>query len=260
MRRPLLALAAVLVLLAAAGRRAAAEDVLVLDNGSVLRGVVVKETDKTIVLRMSGFIEDARVTVDVRRIVRRYVSIDKPTRTVMGAPVTPRSLPTDGPFWTPGAEHVVEPVPGTGVGPYEVHEEPDLHGEGFFDRLARVVDMSMPPDTTSRTVLAGLAFLGLLALVALGARIVEIEGLTLGRAALLTALLGACLAADVWFRGDLLRADRALWVLPVQAAAWLVAAGALLRCGPSRAVLLLAFVTFGTGVTVFTGGAVLVTF
>ena len=79
------------------------------------------------------------------------------------------------------------------------------------------------------------------------------------RTAVMGVLLGALLMANVFADDYLLRADRAVWVLPLEALAWMTAALLVLRCGLGRAVLLLAFVLFSLGVVVFTAGAVLVT-
>jgi hypothetical protein len=138
--------------------------------------------------------------------------------------------------------------------------EPSLQGEGFFARLARVAEMSLPREVAGRIALGVLLWFALLAIVVMGGRIADLETLTFGRAVVLSGLLGAFLAADVVLRGELLRADRASWVLPAQAVAWSAAAWAVLREDVGRIVLLLAFMLFSLSIVVFSAGAIVVSF
>jgi hypothetical protein len=245
-------LGAVLASLALAAP-ARGDEIFVLDSGTVLRGVPIREADGRIVVRLSGFGDDARVTLETSRIVRRFSTREPGPKGLRPPPVAAEDAPGEGQpaaVWTPPAL-VLDPVP---------PEEPELDEEGFFERLGRVLGMSVPPDANGRVALLVLVIMALMALVGLGARLVEVEGLTLGRTALLALLLAAILGANLLFEAETLRADRAVWALPLQAALWLVSARLLTRCEFSRAVLLLAFVLFGVLVGLFAAGAVLVSF
>lgn len=256
--RALLSLAVVLLALLGAVRPAWAEEVFVLENGVVLRGTAMRESGDEVVIRLSGFPEDARVTVATTQIVRRHAGST-------GVPRRPAGAPALGYTDAPLAE--ADPLPRFAGRPWAAPsgellplEEPSLQREGFFARLGRVAHMATPEDPVTRLVLAGLFGIALLALVGLGGRLLEFEDLRLGHAALLAAGLGAALLADVAHADILLRADRATWVLPAQALAWVGLAWGSLRCGPGRAVLLLAFLLFSLGVVGFAAGAVLVAF
>lgn len=258
MLRALPAIAVALLLHLACAAKARAEEVFELENGVVLRGTVARETGTEVVIRLSGFPEDARVTVQAARIVARRAG-------TLGRPRLPEASTRPAFTDAPSAGDV--PLPRFSGRPWSAAapgllplEEPSVQREGFFERLPRVVAMAMPTDGPTRGLLAGLLYGTLLALVLLGGRLLEIEGLNLARAALLSAVLGGLLLADAVFRAALLRADRAPWVVPGQALAWLGVAWTTLRCGAGRAVLLLAFLLFSVGVAGFAAGAVLVAF
>ncbi|MHC5010750.1 MAG: hypothetical protein ACYTG6_07330 [Planctomycetota bacterium] len=258
MTRPLALVAALFVVLALAAE-ARAEEVLVLEDGSVLRGTILKETPEVLVIRMSGLTEEVRLSVEKSRIVRRFTSTaptmslkpplpEHPDWSANATPVdpTPVSTPTPGP---------------SAPAPTDLPlEEPTVGSENFFQRLARVVVLSLPSDRTSQSALAMLLFVALLALVVMGGRLAEIDLMGWGRATLMAALLGAMLAVDIFFHEQTLRADRAVWMLPIQAVLWMLSALVLLRCGLARSVMLLAFVLFSLGVVAFSAGAILVTF
>lgn len=258
MVRALAVLLASLVLAALGARAARADEVFVLDNGMVLRGTALKESASEVVVRLSDFAEDARVTVEVARIVsRRAGTAGRP----QAVPHEARPRFTDGP--TTWDADVPRLDGGTWARPAlesEPLEEPSVRHEGFFERLGRVALLAMPGDAPTRAVLLLLYLAALLALVGLGGRLLEIEGLNLPRAATLAAALGAMVLSDALYRDLLLRADRALWIVPCQAAAWLALAFGLLRCDLGKGVLLLAFLLFSLGVVAFAAGAVLVAF
>jgi hypothetical protein len=256
-RIPLLVLV-VAGLLAAAPRSARAEELFVLDNGTVFRGEVLRETEDELVVKLAGFGRDARVTLEKKRIVRRSVTrytsgplaVPTPTETVREPEEAGERPSLDArPTWIETSSAEREPV-----------VEPPIHGENFFQRLARVAVLGLPKEPAGRVVLGALLLIALLAIVGMGGRMAEIETLSLGRATFLAALLGAALAADVFWHSHLLRADRALWVLPSQGFAWLAAAVATLRENVGRVVLLFAFVLFSVAIVVFSAGAILVTF
>jgi hypothetical protein len=253
-RFPLLLLLAA-ALLGTAAATAWADELVVLDNGSVLKGAVVRETKDDLVLRLSGFDHEAQVTIAKSRITRRHDLGDTGSRTTL-LPVNPGEEATPAPtvaVLPPSHErtHAIEPPRR-----FEVEIEPSLESEGFFERLARVAARAIPQDPVGQTTLAALFVIALMAVVGMGGRMAEIETLTLPRSILLSLLLGAMLVADVLARGEMLRADRALWILPGQAALWLGVAALVLRENLGRIVLLFAFVLF----SILTSGAILVAF
>ncbi len=255
MPRALLSLAVVLLLSVVASSAARADEVFVLDNGMVLRGTAVAQNENGVVIRLADFVEDARVTVAAKRIVKRY---DTSAREATPNALGPMAFATDAPIaagdqpapftgrpWNPGA---VASAP---------LEEPSAHTETFFARLRRLGLMALPPDALSRVTIAVLLCGALLALSLLGGRLLEIEGLGPLPAVLLSAAFGTMVIADALYSDLLLRADRALWVLPGQALAFVGLAWGTLRCELGRAVLLLAFMAFSLSVLVFAAGAVL---
>ena len=233
---------------------AQAEEIFLLDNGEVLHGHVVREDDEAVTVRLLGFRGEARVDIPRTRIKRRFVSVDQTPRAPRGekdwmADARHVELSTDGAANVESTQPLVMPA-----------EEPPARDEGFFQRLARVAVLALPPDTAGRTIIGLLLFAVLLVVVVLGGRIAEIESLGLGRATALSALLGFILFVDIWFYEDALRADRAIWLLPVQGAVWLTAAMGLLRTGIARTILLFAFVLFSVWVVVFAAGSILISF
>jgi hypothetical protein len=250
MRRLLLPLAAALLAILAA-RPASAEEVVILDTGAVLRGMVVRETEDQIVLRLSGFAHEASVTVQRARIVRRFVAVERAGAT---SPATSLAPEVD-PIFDTTPSYEIKSLP-TFADPVE----PPPSRESFFQRLARVVVMAIPTDPAGRASLTVLFLVALLTVVGMGGRIADIETMGIGRATILAAVLGAILVADVLYYPELLRADRAPWVLLGQGALWLGAAAATLRVGFGRTVLLFAFVLFSLTLVVFTAGAILMSF
>ena len=104
-----------------------------------------------------------------------------------------------------------------------------------------------------------LAIALLLALVEIGGRIVDIDGLSLGKSTTLALLLGLLLSVDALAADTLLRADRAPVLILAELLAWVGCAAGVLRSGIASAFQLLAFVLFA-GVLVALGtGALLVT-
>lgn len=237
---------------------ASADEVVVLDNGTVLRGLAVRELGEAVVLRLTDVGgQGARVTIPHSRIVRRFVSVERgpPRQPAEHLPLVwergdgATSLASEAPLWA-GNQPTPADLP---------LEEPSAKAEGFFHRLARVAVLSIPRDLPGRVGLGGLFFIALLALVGMGGRLAEIETMGYAKASVLALLLGAMLYADILFHGELLRADRAGWVLPLQGVVWLGGALVVLREGLGRAVLLFAFVLFSLAVVIFTAGAILVT-
>jgi hypothetical protein len=257
--RTLSSLAVVLLLTCVASRAARADEVFVLDNGMVLRGTALKQTEAGVEIRLADFAEDARVTVEPSRIVRRFTSGTAGRSTV--APPMSRATDRPGAIDVPTA---ATSVPSTGfvpsVAPPLPLEEPAPQQESFFARSFRLAVMALPSQPGPRAALTGLVLLALAVLVLLGGGLLEIEGLTMLRATLVASAFGGFLLADLLAADELLRADRAVWVLPVQAGAWSLFTWATVRCTPAKVVLLLAFLAFSLCVLVFTAGAVLLSF
>jgi hypothetical protein len=258
--RTLSSLAVVLLLTCVASRAARADEVFVLDNGMVLRGTALKQTEAGVVIRLADFAEDARVTVEPSRIVRRFASSTSGRST---APPSAMSRATDRPgaFDAPTA---ATSLPSTGfvpsVAPPLPLEEPAPQQESFFARSFRLALLALPSQSGPRAALTGLVFLAIAVLVLLGGGLLEIEGLTMLRATLVASAFGGFLLADLLAADELLRADRAVWVLPLQAGAWSLFTWVTVRCSPAKVVLLLAFLGFSMCVLVFTAGAVLLSF
>ncbi len=254
----LLPLAGLLGLWLLAAPPACAEEVLVLDNGVVLRGHVVRERDGQLTVQLAGFTGDSRVTVDVGRVVNRYRSIDREHAVRLAPPV---GAPAAG-APVPGGE-ALEPVPvyaptappDDGLLP---EEEPPPAAEPFFERLRRVTPLSLPRTPLGLGIMGFLLFVCLGALVTMGARWLDMGLPSLQAAWTLALLFGTFTVADLLLHHELLRADRALWVLLLQAVLWLGVAKALLESPTPRTILLLAFVVFGSLAFVFVTGALLV--
>jgi hypothetical protein len=238
-----------IALLAAAAGLARAEEMLVLDNGTILQGTVLRDADGVIQFRLSGVGTESRVEVRRDRIVKRFSTLDPSKKVVSYSDLAPRELETPTAA-TPPPPPAPAPLPA---------EEPDSTEESFFDRFLRLAALAFPADGPSRVFLAILAFVVVLCLVGLGGRVSDLSGLTLGRSTALAAAFCAGAAANLLFPDVLLRADRGVWVIPLQVLAWVGLAAALLRCGVGRAVSLLAFVVFTAGIVAFASGALLVT-
>jgi hypothetical protein len=97
-----------------------------------------------------------------------------------------------------------------------------------------------------------------LCLVGLGARVADLEGMTLGRNTVLALAFAGMVAANAYWADRVLRADVATWLIPAQLLAWVFLAAGTVRCGIGRAVLLLAFVVFTGSIVAFASGALLV--
>lgn len=246
-----LLLAGLLLLLAASTARAA-EEVFVLDNGSVFRGHVVRQEEDVVRVRLSGFGRDAIVALETHRIVNRFVPAAAPAPDVQ-----PQTAFAD---WTASTRRSDPAEETPSVAPPLPDEEPDIRDESFFQRMARVTVLALPASGGGRAALGLLFLFVVVALVFLGGRLVEIETMTTGIATVLGALLASAFVLDMVYYEDLLRADRAPWILPVQGIVWLGAAAAALRCGFERVFVLFAFVSFSLAIAVFAMGAVLVAF
>jgi hypothetical protein len=252
-----LAVLGALLALVAFARPAAAEEAIVLDNGTVLRGYVVHEDDTTILFKLAGVGTDNRLKIERKHVIQRFVTVDP----AKWSTLTKRSIPGADPLPEPvdlaPSEEPAPPVLASLPPPLPA-EEPDVQQESFFSRIGRRAVLAFPNDATSRALLATLGVLLLLCLVALGGRMADVQGLTLGKSTALGLLLGALLTIDVLFADTLLRADHAIVFLPLELLAWVSCAAMIVRCGFGRAFTLLAFVLFSGALVTFSAGATLV--
>ncbi len=247
---------------------AQAEEVFILRNGAVVRGFVVRETEEKLVVRLAGFTEVNQVTVRKSEIARRYetkksepaVHIPPVGDDAMDAVTIPHV-----PGMSTGPEPTKGPKPRTGSsttapkadGPASVRE-PTLEDEGFFARLQRVTGMALPRSLEGLLLVGFLFFVVLTVMVAGGARVIGLKVPSLHASSSLGMLLGVFLAADIGLHHELLRADRAIWILPLQAAIWLFVARTALDAPVGRVVPLFAFALFGSACFIFFTGSVLV--
>lgn len=247
------------------GRSACAEEALVLDNGAILRGNVVREDPKVLVFQLSGTGADSRVNVERRRIVQRFVTVD-PKAGLPGGQLVPAEVPLEAaPSEVPkDGEFLLASLPGRPPvtqarrAPPLPEEEPSAHQENFFERTGRRSVLAFPRDPAARAFLASLGLIVLLCLVGLGGRMADVDGLTLGRSTMLSLLLGGLILLNVLWADTLLRADRAPVLVPLQLLAWMGCAAGILRCGFARAFTLLGFVIFAGALVSFTAAVVLV--
>lgn len=248
--------------------RAGAEEAFVLDNGAVLRGTVIREDDREIVFKLDGIGRDGRVTIEKSRIAQRFVTKD-PRDPVRGAasPASEVHGPGEAPLlasYLPGSS-AARSGASAPLAPMIAHaselpdEEPTAKDENFFQRTARRALIAAPRSAGMRAALVALGIALLLALVEIGGRMVDIDGLSLGKSTTLALLLGLLVALDVLASDSLLRADRAPVIIIAQLLAWVGCAAAVLRCGIASAFQLIAFVLFAGALVALVTGALLVT-
>jgi hypothetical protein len=255
------ALLAVLLVALAVAAPAEAEEVFVLENGVAVRGFVVREDAERILVQLTGFAETNRVTLRTTEVVRRFRSVEgdrlPPEE---AAPITddldyvrrdPTTLAPDRPV-VPAVTEMepdLDELPG---------DEPDPQTEGFFVRLNRVTGMSLPRSLEGLLLVGVLLALALAVVVAAGTRVIGMKAPTVHASSTLGLMLGVFVAADIGMHTELLRADRAIWVLPLQAAIWMAVARTALDAPLSRVVPLFAFALFGAACCAFITGSVLV--
>lgn len=242
---------------------ARAEDAFVLDNGAVLRGTVLRENDKEVEFRLEGIGRDGRVTIEKSRIAQRFV-----TKEAIPATRIPLAVPTEGaPASEPALARYLPAGASLGapsLAPALVRdarlpeEEPTAREEDFFQRTARRAIMAIPQGPWMRGLLVAVAILLLLALIEIGGRMVDVDGLSLGKSTSLTLLLGLLVGVDALGSETLLRADRAPVLIIAELFAWVGCAAGILRCGVAAAFQLLAFVLFAGALAALVTGAVLV--
>lgn len=261
-------LVATLVAVVSLAGSARAEEAVILDNGAVLRGSVVREDAKEVVFRLDGIGRDSRVTIEKSRIAQRFVTKDSKTPLRVDAKAFPESSsdePVGGePFLASdlpsvGTHGALVPAPMLARTATLPDEEPTAAGEDFFHRSARRALLAFPKSPALRAALVALAIALLLALVEIGGRMVEIDGLTLGKSTTLALLLGLLVSIDALAAETLLRADRAPVLIIAELLAWVGCAAGVLRSGIAAAFQLLAFVLFSGALVALVTGALLVT-
>lgn len=265
--RPLLVLALLMLALASPARAeettsAHTDEIFVLDNEYVVRGRVVRETEDKLVVRLSGLLERNTVTLRRSEIRKRYLQedhgaapikrvrdVDAPVRATFDGPVAaPRTtrFEVDGQTARSDTKRTLPA------------DEPELEREGFGARLVRVTRLAFPASLEGRLLVGFLALLALSVLVGGGARMLGMKALSLHASTTLGFLLGLFLLGDILLHEEMLRADRALWVLPLQTGIWIATARALLDAPLSRIVPLFSMVLFASTCFVFLTGSLLV--
>ena len=239
------------------GSAAPAVEVFLLDNGYVVRGRVVRETEDKLVVRLSGMLERNTITLRRTEIRERRVHEDPgatritPASDLDATPVIaydgPAAMPRTTRYDADGNERAIEDV-----------AEPTLEAEGFGARLVRVTKMAFPDSLEGRLLVGFLALLALSIIVGGGARMLGMKAPSLHASTTLGFLLGVFLLADILLHDEMLRADRALWVLPLQIGVWLATARALLDAPLSRIVPLFSMALFVALCLMFLTGSLLV--
>lgn len=264
--RTLLPILGPLLLCLAAALPAFAEEVFILDNGNVVRGRVVREDEEQVVVRLAGFAVENRITLKSSEIVRRFLSVDPHQRPGMAratqdptSQISMLGTHTGVPHTTLIASDLQQsariPVGAPGDLPTG---EVSMEEEGFFARLRRVCMVAMPESLEARLLLGFLLLVVMTVMVAGGTRMLGMKAASLHASSSLGLVLGTFLVADILWSASLLRADRAVWILPLQALVWLGVARSTLDAPLSRTVPLFAMVLFASTCFVFATGSLLV--
>jgi hypothetical protein len=245
-------------------REAQAEEIFVLDNGTVLHGFVSREGEEELTIRLVGLGKPVHVTVRREQIVERHLS-RRPSPVALSGTPARTNIPVDvasrSEAPAPSAP-APEPRPTRATAPPEPPPLPDtdlgVEGEGFISHFLGRARVTIPRRPQAMALVA-LLLVGLLAvLVHAGAQLAE-----LGKAAApaclgLGALFAASFVLNVLHPELLLRADLAVIVVPLEFALWVGAARWTLGGTVGRATLLFAFVLFSLLSVVFVTGAIFV--
>lgn len=244
---------------------ALAEEALVLDNGAILRGTVVREDAKSLTFKLAGLGTDSKITVERSHILQRFTTVDPQVGVAASKPapaeatnLASEGVPVPSIHSADGVPAVLAPSSPEARTPSIPEEEPEARHETFFERAARRAGLAFPREAPARAFLMALAIAVLLCLVALGGRMADIQGLTLGRSTGLALLLGGLVMLNVVWADTFMRADRAPVLVPLEFLAWVGCAAGILRCGFGKAIQLLAFVVFSLALVTFSAGVVLV--
>ena len=242
-----------------------AEEVFILENGNVMRGRVVSENEEQIILRLSGFAEENRITIRPSEVVRRFLNVDPKRQAKLRAAAQEEEItlafqpeaPRDGvPKTTLIAPDLMALRDRDAAGLPQ--GDVPMASEDFFSRLQRVSIASTPASLEGRLLLGLLLFVVMTVLVAGGARLLGMRATSLHASSSLGLLLGVFLVSDFLFSDALLRADRTLWVVPLQVVIWLGVARSTLDAPIIRTVPLFALVLFASMCFAFATGSLLV--
>lgn len=240
---------------------AGADEIFEFEGGVVVRGYVMREEGERLTIRLTGFANASTVTVERKRLVRRR-PVGLPTTSTQPLPksvYSPRDADPEVAYVpdTPRSvdEVVGDPVPDFDA-PDDVDEVPTIRDESFLDRFVRLARVALPDSVHARVTVAFLLLTVLVLLIGAGARLADMDGASFPTAVFLAGLFAGALIANLYAYEDLLRADRALWVLPLQTLTWITAARMTIGGSIGRAVLLFAFTLVSLMTVVFVTGAV----
>lgn len=237
----------------------AAVELFVLDNGYQVRGRVVRETEDKLVVRLIGLAERNTITLRRSEVRERTVHVDPtvvPVARIRDIDAEPAAA-YEGPTSMPRTTRYDQDGNIRAEGEND-ESDPELEREGFGERLVRVTRMAFPTTLEARLLVGLLALIALGILVGGGARMLGMKAPSLHASTTLGFMLGVFLLGDILLHDEMLRADRAIWVLPLQTGVWLATARALLDAPLSRIVPLFSMVLFAALSLVFLTGSVLV--
>ncbi len=243
---------------------AQAEEIFVLDNGTVLHGFVSRDGEEELTIRLVGLGKPVHVTVRRDQIVERHTSRRREPTVLPGTPAR-TNVPIDVARQPPAPEPVTT---GPRRPPVQVRERlapvpgpilaPEYGEEGFISHFLGLARVTIPRRPQAMALIA-LLLVGLLAvLVHAGAQLADLGKSTLPASLGLGALFAASFVLNVLHPEVLLRADLAVIVVPLEFAVWVGAARWTLGGTIGRATLLFAFVLFSLLSVVFVTGAIFV--
>ena len=262
--RFLFAICLVGLLLLCVPEDARAEEIFVLDNGTVLHGFVSREGEEELTIRLVGLGKPVHVTVRRDQIVERHVSRRREPAVLPGSPERPAA--SIDVARQPSTPEPVTPEPRRPpvriTEPVQPAPHPELDpahmGEGFISHFLGLARVTIPRRPQAMALIA-LLLVGLLAvLVHAGAQLADMSKPAIPASLGLAALFAACFVVNVLYPEVLLRADLAIIVVPLEFAVWVGVARWTLHGTVGRATLLFAFVLFSLLSVVFVTGAIFV--
>lgn len=250
------------------GVDAYADEVFVLDNGFVVRGRVVREDDKEIVVKLKGFAKANTITLTPSEIVRRFDDAparghrDKGVERLPLDAAVPDGVP-EPKAWTGAPKTTLiapdlQPVPTTTGDVHVPGGDPGMKQETFFARLERVSRQALPQSLEGLLLVGFLLLVVLTIMVAGGTRLLGMKAPSLHASTTLGLMLGVFLVADIRFSDEMLRADRAVWIVPLQVGLWLTVARSTLDAPIARIIPLFSMVLFAATCFMFATGSLLI--
>ena len=164
-----------------------ADEIFELENGVVLRGYVMRESEDEVTIRLTGFARTNTVTVGKDRIKKRYAT-SAPTSST--EPIAPK------PF-TPSTPNDV--TISTSYRPPDLHEddtgtlpedEPEIEDESFMARFLRLARVAIPESLHAQVTIGLLLAIVLLVLISGGARLADVDDTPFFGTVVLAVLLG----------------------------------------------------------------------